>query len=84
MKPGHSPRPRGKHEGLVDVGIEREQRREGRLGHRVDPGVGPVQPQVPEHRPEQDDVAQIPAANDKDARGELNHVGCFVPGSALK
>ena len=64
--------PRRERHRLVHVGIQRKDARVGGLDQRDNAGIRPEEPQIPEKRPQEHHVAQVPAADDEYLRG-LGH-----------
>ena len=73
-EPGPGREPAGQRHHLIHVGVEREDRRVRRLDQCGEARARPVEPEVPEEGAEEDHVAQVAAADDKDPR-VLRHGG---------
>jgi len=67
----------GQGDGAGDVGVEREDGGVGGLGEDADAGVGPVEAEVAQEGTEQDDVAEVTAADDEEMRNG-RHAGFRV------
>ena len=65
----------GKGAGRRDVGVECEDGGVGGFGENSELCVGPVKAQVAEDAAEQNDIAEVAAADDEDARGVGGRVG---------
>lgn len=63
----------GEGEGSGDVGVEREDAGVGGLGEHGEQRVGPVEAQVAEDAAEENDVAEVAAADEEDVRGVSGH-----------